>query len=32
MSKLGYWGWLAVVIIVPLIGVALLYGYRAIAR
>ena len=31
MSRLGYWGWLALVILVLLIGVALLYAYRAFA-
>jgi hypothetical protein len=31
MSKLGYWGLFAVVIIVLSIGVALLYGYRGVA-
>jgi hypothetical protein len=30
-SKLGYWGWLASVVIVLVIGVVRLYAYRAFA-
>ena len=26
---LGYWSWLAVIILVAVIGIALLYAYRA---
>jgi hypothetical protein len=26
---LGYWGWLAVIILVVVLGIALLYAYRA---
>jgi hypothetical protein len=28
-SRLGYWGWLAVIILVVVLGLALLYAYRA---
>jgi hypothetical protein len=31
VSKLGYWGWLAAIILAMLVGVALLYAYRAFA-
>jgi hypothetical protein len=31
VSRLGYWGWLSVIILVVVIGVALLYAYRAFA-
>jgi hypothetical protein len=29
VSRLGYWGWLALVILVMLLGIGLLYAYRA---
>jgi hypothetical protein len=28
-SRLGYWGWLAVIILVIVLGIVLLYAYRA---
>jgi hypothetical protein len=31
VSRLGYWGWLSVIILVVVIGIALLYAYRAFA-
>ena len=29
VSALGYWGWLAVIILVAVIAIALLYAFRA---
>jgi hypothetical protein len=31
VSRLGYWGWLSVIILAAVIGIALLYAYRAFA-
>lgn len=28
-SRLGYWGWVAVIILVIVLGIGLLYAYRA---
>jgi len=31
VSKLGYWGWLSLIVLALVIGVVLLYAYRAYA-